>query len=134
VLAPVAVVAALALSACARDDGTATAQAPAEVAVQNPVLTTPVHRCPEQTQAAGWAGAVAGISCDEAGHLILDRFDRDFGVSGLVGSAAEQIRLSDPGTFESSGFDCGTFPLPDGMGWHILCGRPDQVISFYFTP
>ena len=51
-----------------------------------------------------------------------------------MGSESEQIRLSDPGTFQSAGFDCASFPLPDGMGWHMICARADQEISFYFTP
>ena len=123
----------LALSACGPHEEAATAQAP----TSDPVLTTSLERCPEShaaTSAVGWAGSVAGVSCEEAGRLILEHFDRDFGATGLVGSESEQIRLSDPGTFQSAGFDCASFPLPDGMGWHMICGRADQEISFYFTP
>lgn len=85
--------------------------------------------------AGGWGGSVAGdIGCDAAGGLIQHHFNRDFGQSQFVGSQAEEIRQSDPGRFKSAGYDCASFPLPDGYGWHMLCTRGANQISFFFTP
>jgi hypothetical protein len=120
------------------DDQPAPARSRAQAASSaDAVLTTDLSRCPDSraaNAASGWGGSVDGISCGVAGELIIDHFDRDFAASGLSGSDSESIRRSDPGTFRSAGFACASFPLPDGFGWHILCGAPDQEISFYFTP
>ncbi len=75
------------------------------------------------------------ITCEEAGGLIQRHLLRDAGQSGaLNASEAEAIRTSDPGRFASAGYECATFPLPDGMGWHVLCSDAASHISLYFTP
>ena len=129
--------ASLALSACGESDGTATAHSPPEAL---DVLSADFSRCPYDSQreftAGGWSGSVAGaITCDEAGSLIQQHFLRDAGRSGaLDASEADSIRTSDPGRFTSAGYECATFPLPDGMGWHVLCSDATSHISLYFTP
>ena len=128
----------LALSACGGSEGAATAQSSAE---PSDALSADFTRCPYDSPgveftAGGWSGSVAGeITCDEAGSLIQDHFLRDAGQSGaLNASEADSIRTSDPGRFTSAGYECATFPLPDGMGWHLLCSDSVSHISLYLTP
>lgn len=99
-------------------------------------------RCPtvegQPLDASGWGGSVVGISCAEAGALIQDRFNHEFPQVLARGRAwpsdAGSIRELDPTTFQTTGFRCAAFPLPDGMGWHILCSDGERAVSFYFTP
>jgi hypothetical protein len=109
------------------------------VASTDSVLTADFKRCPltsdAEISAGGWAGSVAGeISCDRAGSLIQRHFVRDLLPTGPTGSEAEPIRESDPARYTSAGYDCATFPLSDGTGWHALCATPEAQVSFYITP
>jgi hypothetical protein len=135
-LAAVAAVA-LMVGACGQGGGAATAQSSPDST--DSVVSANFKRCPYEgsgISVGGWSGSVAGdVSCDEAGRLTQDRFIRDAGQSGaLDASDAQSIQTSDPGRFTSEGYDCATFPLPDGMGWHVLCAEPGAQISLYFTP
>jgi hypothetical protein len=49
-------------------------------------------------------------------------------------SRAAAIRMSPPTHYQAKGFDCLSFPLPDGYGWHEICSRGTAAVSFYFTP
>jgi hypothetical protein len=124
------------IAACGSDDDSA-ASAESTTESANAVLIADFKRCPFNEgglTAAGWAGSVAGdVSCEEAGELIQQHFLRDWS-ERLVSSQAESIRKSGPARYTSAGYDCATFPLPDGMGWHALCGTSDAHVSFYITP
>ncbi len=138
ILVALTATAGLALAACGEGGGTATARTSTDLA--DPVLSADFNHCPfnddVELSAGGWGGSVAGdVSCEQAGELIQRHFDRDAGESGALNqSDADSIRTSDPQRFASAGYDCATFPLPDGMGWHVLCANAIAQISFYFTP
>jgi hypothetical protein len=107
---------ALALAACGGSDTTTvTSQPPNETALH-------WSRCPS----SDYDTSVAGISCRDA------QVHR-FATPSQTGSAA-RIRTSAPQTFAEDGFDCTQFPLEDGFGWHIVCARGSQHISWYSTP
>jgi hypothetical protein len=124
-------IAALALAACGGDSNpsasTAAAKPHGAVALRWSNCASASHSSAES--AAAWGGSVAGISCDAAGRIIDRRFLK-YGGTGR----SRSIRLEDPRTFHSAGFSCTEFPLEDGSGWHTLCDRTDQHISFFFTP
>src|SRR5215211_737508 len=80
----------------------------------------------------GWSGTVAGIGCAPAARLILHHFARDCACRG--GSSYGSIRTANPAPFRSAGFECGSFPLEDGSGWHVVCNRDDTQISFLLHP
>jgi hypothetical protein len=108
----------LALSACGGgNDSSSTTAPPDQTAVR-------WSRCP----ISGRGESVAGISCRARGARPYR-----FPAKNITGSAG-RIRHSDPLTFRGHGFDCTQFPLEDGFGWHIVCARGEQHVSFYSTP
>jgi len=113
-----AAVVCLALSACGGgNDSSSTTTAPDQTAVH-------WSQCPN----SGYGMSVAGTSCREAGAE-----PRRLPAKDITGSAG-RIRHSDPRTFKGHGFDCTQFPLEDGFGWHIVCARGEQHLSYYLTP
>jgi hypothetical protein len=132
-LVAMGVIACLSLSACGGggdsstttsppSQGEAVSQGPTGVADTVPSVPIRWSRCP----GSSYGTSVAGISCRDAQ---VHRFE----TRSSTGSAA-RIRTSDPRTFTQHGFDCTQFPLEDGFGWHIVCARGSQHISWYFTP
>lgn len=128
----------------ARDDATAAIGEGAEPS-STAILAVPdgLTRCPftdagRSPNASSWGGSVAEVSCAEAGTLIQERFNHDFPRSleraRAWPSDAESIQDLDPFSFDSAGLHCVAFPLPDGMGWHLLCGDGVRAVSYYFTP
>jgi hypothetical protein len=112
------VIVCLSLSACGGGNNpTSTTTAPDQTAVH-------WTRCPQN----GFGESVAGISCRAHGARPYR-----FPARNITGSAG-RIRQSDPRTFTGHGFDCTQFPLEDGFGWHVVCARGDQHVSFYLTP
>jgi hypothetical protein len=119
----------------ADDDSQTNATATEEAAVPS---ANDLARCRSKGgkpfRASGWSGSVAGLSCRQGGRLIQTRFIQAFGRSGLQNSDPRLIRNSDPGAFRSAGFACSSYPLGDGSGWHLICARAGEALSFYLTP
>jgi hypothetical protein len=127
------------IGGCGADDDSSVAETTARASASAKVPgADQMTRCRDQggasLNASGWTGSVAGLSCREAGRLILNRFAPDFGRSGTPASEYPSIRNSDPASFRSAGFRCSSYPLVGGLGWHLICGRPGEALSFYLTP
>jgi|SRR5215204_1969755 len=128
-----ALTAVLAAGGCGGSDVTTTTTTTA-------LQVRPVHsrltHCPASAggklTAGGWSGSVAGIGCGPAGRLILHHFLGDCICRG--GSSYGSIRTANPAPFRSRGFKCGSFPLENGSGWHVLCNRDEEQVSFFVTP
>jgi hypothetical protein len=133
VLAMVAAV--LVAGGCGGGDESTTTSTTVAATDRGPVHPRLTH-CPASAggrlAAGGWSGSVAGIGCGRAGRLILNHFIRDCVCRGR--STYESIRTANPAPFRSAGFKCGSFPLEDGSGWHVVCDRDDEQVSYFATP
>ena len=122
----------IAACGCGGNEGNTTTGA---AAARGPVHSR-LNHCPASAggrlTAGWWSGSVAGIGCRPAGRLIQHHFVGDCVCRG--GSTYGSIRTANPAAFRSAGFNCGSFPLGDGSGWHVVCNRDDMQISFFFTP
>ena len=110
------ILAVLALSACGGGSSATT--------ITDHITRIHWSRCPHAHGAS-----VSGMSCRAAKaeqHRFLDKGDTT--------SSAARIRTSDPQYFGEDGFACTQFPLEDGFGWHIVCSRGNQQLSYYRTP
>ncbi len=109
------ILAVLALSACGGGSSTTT--------ITDHITRIHWSRCPHAHGAS-----VSGMSCRAA-----EAEQHRLPVENITGSAA-RIRTSDPLIFAKDGFACTQFPLEDGFGWHIVCSRGNQQLSYYRTP
>jgi hypothetical protein len=107
---------------CGGSSGTSASSSQTTSPKSQPPVTLHWTRC----SGGSYGMSVAGISCRAAEGPVL--------ISKNSTGGAESIRKSDPRVFRSAGFDCTQFPLEDGSGWHVICDRASQHMSFYFTP
>ena len=122
----------LALVACGGGDGDSSrSNAATQASAPNGIPTAPRwSRCVR----GGWDQSVAGLSCRAASRIIKQDLLRFPPQRDVHKNTAAAIYRSAPSSFSGAGFECTAFPLVDGSGWHNVCQKGSQHLSFYFTP
>jgi hypothetical protein len=75
--------------------------------------------------------STSGISCHAAQGFVDEKA---MGKAPTKGARHHYVPKSAPRNFTAGGFSCTQFPVPDNFGWHYLCSRANQHISFYISP
>jgi hypothetical protein len=90
-------------------------------------------RCPRSgiTAMGSYGTSAIGMPCRAATAFISSEGALKTDTGHKPGTT---IRHSVPRSFNAKGFGCTSFPLADGSGWHAICHRAAQQISFYIRP
>ena|SRR5436190_9450167 len=131
-LVSTAAIAALTLSACG---GGSSSSGQGDGAAQGPTGVTDVVAAP----GVHWSNcgphlygmSTSGISCHAAQGFVDEKA---MGKAPTKGARHHYVPKSAPRNFTAGGFSCTQFPVPDDFGWHYLCSRANQHISFYISP
>jgi hypothetical protein len=129
---PTAAVAALMLSACG---GSSSSTGPGNVAGQGAAGVADVVPAP----GIHWSNcgphlygmSTSGISCHAAQGFVDEKA---MGKAPTKGARHHYVPKSAPRNFTAGGYSCTQFPVPEDFGWHYLCSRANQHISFYISP